>query len=244
MTRMKFGIQLYTLRKPFRDDPIGTLEQIRKTGYDSVEFVAPLGMDFAALARRMQEIGLDCPACHVGLGDMAERPDAVLAMAKALGCRFIVMPYVEPEKRDWPKVIATLTAFAKRATEAGFRVAYHHHDFEFDASGGRRPFDILVGETDPALVNFGLDVYWLKKGGEDPLAMIKKLDGRVKLVHLKDMAPDGNMTDVGSGTLDFPALIAAANKSGAEHFFVEHDFPPAPYWPSVEASLRYLHTLA
>lgn len=240
---MKIGIQLYTLRKPFKDNPVGTLEQIRNTGYDSVEFAAPLGMDFAGLAKRMQEIGLDCPSCHVGLGDMAQRPADVLAMAKTLGCRFIVMPFVMPDERDWNVVISKLSAFAKRAKEEGFRVAYHHHDFEFDASGGKRPFDILVGETDPALVNFELDVYWLKKGGEDPLAVIKKLDGRVKLVHLKDYKADGNMTDVGSGTLDFPALIAAAKKSGAEHFFVEHDFPPAPYWPSVEASLRYLRAL-
>jgi sugar phosphate isomerase/epimerase len=57
------------------------------------------------------------------------------------------------------------------------------------------------------------------------------------------MAPDGSMTDVGAGVLDFPALIAAANVAGAEHFFVEHDFPPEPYWPSVEASLRYLRAL-
>lgn len=237
------GIQLYTLRRPFRDDPLGCLTRIKQTGYDSVEFAAPLDADFAAFGAHMRGIGLDCPSAHVGLADMAEHPDSVLGMAKTLGCRFIVMPYVMPDQRDWKKVIATLTAFAGRATDEGYRVAYHHHDFEFEGAHGTRAFDILVGETDPALINFELDVYWLKKGGEDPKAVIESLMGRVKLIHLKDYVPDGSMADVGAGTLDFPALIEAAKKSGAEHFFVEHDFPPEPYWPSVESSVRYLRDL-
>lgn len=239
----QIGVQLYTLRRPFRDDPMATLERIKQTGYDTVEFAALLNVDFAAFGERMRDIGLDCPSAHVGLVDMGERPDVVFRMGKSLGCRYLVLPYVEPERRQWRDVIATLTAFAKRARDEGFRVGYHHHDFEFVPSGGVRPFDVLVGETDPALIHFELDVYWLKKGGEDPKAVIERLHGRAKLIHLKDMAGDGSMADVGAGTLDFPALIAAADSAGAEHFFVEHDFPPEPFWPSVEASLRYLRGL-
>ncbi|HRD28562.1 MAG TPA: sugar phosphate isomerase/epimerase [Caulobacter sp.] len=237
------GLQLYTLRKPFAADPLGTLSRIREIGYDAVEFAAPLDADFAAFAARMKDIGLDCPSAHVGLADMAERPDAVLAMAGTLGCRYLVMPYVMPDQRDWGAVIATLGAFARRARDEGLRVAYHHHDFEFETTDGVRPFDQLVGETDPDLVDFELDVYWLKKGGEDPETFIEKMTGRVKLIHLKDMAPDGGMADVGAGTLDFAALLQAADSAGAQHLFVEHDFPPAPWWPSVEASLGHLRTL-
>lgn len=238
------GLQLYTLRRPFSADPVGTLERIREVGYDAVEFAAPLGLDFTALGKRMREIGLDCPSAHVGLDDMTEHPDAVLSMAEALGCRYLVLPFVAPDKRDWRNVVESLSAFAERAQGQGYRVAYHHHDFEFDGSGGARPFDVLVAETDPALVCFEVDVYWLKKGGEDPVTVIERLGDRVRLVHLKDMAADGSIADVGAGTLDFPALIGAANAAGVEHFFVEHDFPPEPYWPSVEASLRYLSALA
>lgn len=237
------GVQLYTLRRPFAADPIGTLERVRAIGYESVEFAAPLSADFAAFGARMGEIGLDCPSAHVGFADMTGRPDLVLSMAEALGCRYLVLPYVEPQERDWRNIAAALNTFAERALAAGCRVAYHHHDFEFDGSGGVRPFDVLLAETDPALVSFELDVYWLKKGGEDPVAAIERLGERVRLLHLKDMAADGAMTDVGDGTLDFPAVVRSANAAGVEHFFVEHDFPPEPYWPSVEASLRYLHAL-
>lgn len=237
------GLQLYTLRKPFAADPMGTLERIREVGYDAVEFAAPLDSDFDALAARLRDIGLDCPSAHVGLGDMAERPDAVLAMARALGCRYLVMPFVMPDQRDWSAVIDKLGGFAVRARAEGLRVAYHHHDFEFEAVDGVRPFDRLTAETDPDLIDFELDVYWLGKAGEDPAAMIEKMAGRVKLIHLKDMADDGGMADVGAGTYDFSTLIRAADSAGAEHYFVEHDFPPAPYWPSVEASLSHLRTL-
>lgn len=237
------GVQLYTLRKPFASDSLGTLERIREVGYDAVEFAAPLGSDFAGFAARMRDIGLDCPSAHAGLADMAEQPDAVLKMARTLGCRYLVMPYVLPDQRDWTGVIATFGAFAKRARDEGLRVAYHHHDFEFETTDGVRPFDRLVGETDPEFVDFELDVYWLKKGGEDPKAVIQQMAGRVKLIHLKDATPDGGMADVGAGILDFAALIEAADAAGVEHYFVEHDFPPAPYWPSVEASLAHLRNL-
>lgn len=238
------GLQLYTLRKPFAEDPVGTLERIKASGYDAVEFAAPLDTDFAPLAVRMKEIGLDCPSVHVGLGDLTSRPDHVLGVAKTLGCRFVVLPFVDPNDADWRAVVGQMQTFARQAHGEGFRFAYHHHHFEFDTARGFRPFDILTGETDPDLVFFELDVFWLKTAGEDPQAMIENMAGRVKLLHLKDFAADGKMTDVGSGTLDFPALIAAGRASGVEHMFVEHDFPPKPYWPSVEASVGYLRALA
>lgn len=238
------GLQLYTLRKPFAEDPIGTLERIKASGYDEVEFAAPLDMDFNPLAARMQEIALDCPSVHVGLADITGRPERVIEVARTLGTRFIVLPFVDPNDADWHAVVKQAQTFAKQAAGEGFRFCYHHHHFEFDTARGFRPFDVLVGESDPELLFFELDVFWLKTGGEEPTAMIEKLAGRVKLLHLKDMQPDGNMTDVGSGVLDFPAMIAAGRAAGVEHFFVEHDVPPKPYWPSVEASVGYLKTLA
>lgn len=238
-----FGLQLYTLRKPFAEDPIGTLERIKATGYDEVEFAASLDLDFQPFADRMKEIALDCPSVHVGLADMTSRPERVLEVAKTLGSRFIVMPFVDPNTADWPVVVRELETFARQAAGEGFTTCYHHHHFEFDASKGTRPFDILL-TADPSLVFFELDVYWLKTGGEDPVAMIDKLAGRVKLLHLKDALPDGPMTDLGLGNLDFPAIVAAGRAAGVAHMFVENDIPPKPYWPSVETSAEYLRALA
>lgn len=238
----RFGLQLYTLRRAFRDDPAATLERVREIGYDEVEFAAPLGMDFAALRRRMDEIGLDCAAAHVGLADIQARPDEVLRMGEALGARSLVLPFVLPEDRDWDRVLAAMAVFAPQARRAGFGFAYHNHDFEFEGAPGERPFDRLVAETDPALVDFELDLYWTRKAGEDPKSVLQRLAGRVKLVHLKDMAPDGDMADVGAGIMDYADLIPAAEAAGAEHLLVEHDRPAEP-WASVTASLASLRAL-
>ncbi len=126
------GLQLYTLRKPFAEDPIGTLERIKASGYDEVEFAAPLEMDFVPLAARMAEIELDCPSVHIGLADMTDRPERVLQVAKTLGCRFIVMPFVDPNTADWPVVVSQIETFARQAAGEGFTTCYHHHHFEFD----------------------------------------------------------------------------------------------------------------
>ncbi len=115
---MKFGLQLYTLRRAFRDDPVATLERVRALGYDEVEFAAPLDMDFAALRRRMDAVGLACPSAHVGLDDLRHRPAEVLRMGELLGCRYLVMPYLTPEQRQWDEVIGALDGLARTVTSS------------------------------------------------------------------------------------------------------------------------------
>lgn len=239
---MQIGLQLYTLRRAFRDDPLDTLEKVRALGYDEVELAAPLDMDFSALRARMDAIGLACPSAHVGLDDLRQRPAEVLKMGELMGCRYLVLPYLTPEQRQWDEVIPALNDLARTVVDGGFGFAYHNHDFEFEGAPGQRPYDRILSETDPALVGLELDLYWTRKAGEDPLAMLQRLKGRVKLVHLKDMAQDGDMADVGSGIMDYAALLAAAKAAGAEHFIVEHDRPSAP-WDSVAASLGHLRKL-
>lgn len=239
---MKFGLQLYTLRRAFRDDPVATLERVAELGYDEVEFAAPLDMDFAALRRRMDAAGLSAPSAHVGLDDLRQRPAEVLAMGEALGCRYLVLPYLTPEQRRWDEVIASLDGLADMVAEKGFGFAYHNHDFEFEGPAGARPYDRLLAGTDPDRVGLELDLYWTRKAGEDPEEMLGRLRGRVKLVHLKDMAEDGDMADVGAGVMDYGRLLEAARAAGAEHFIVEHDRPVDP-WASAAASLAHLRAI-
>ena len=239
---MQIGLQLYTLRRAFQADPVATLKQVRALGDDAVEFAAPLGTDFAALRRTMDEIGLACPAAHVGLDDLRQRPAEVLNMGEQLGCAYLVLPYLTPEQRQWDEVIPALDGLARTVRAGGFGFAYHNHDFEFEGGEADRPYDRILAGADPDLVKMELDLYWTRKAGQDPEEMLMRLTGRVKLVHLKDMAPDGDMADVGAGVMDFASLIAAARAAGAEHFIVEHDRPADP-WESVAASLNHLRGL-
>lgn len=239
---MQIGLQLYTLRRAFQADPVATLKRVRTLGYDAVEFAAPLDTDFAVLRRTMDEIGLACPAAHVGLEDLRQRPAEVLKMGEQLGCAYLVLPYLTPEQRQWDEVIPALDGLARTVRAGGFGFAYHNHDFEFEGGEGEQPYDRILAGADPDLVKMELDLYWTRKAGQDPEAMLGRLSGRVKLVHLKDMAPDGGMADVGAGVMDFAVLIAVARAAGAEHFIVEHDRPADP-WESVAASLNHLRGL-
>jgi sugar phosphate isomerase/epimerase len=134
-----------------------------------------------------------------------------------------------------------LNAIGEQSARAGFTFAYHNHDFELrPLSAGTRPLDVLLAQTDESLVKFELDVYWAKKAGADAVSYLTAHQRRFPLFHLKDMASDGSFTEVGSGTIDFGAIIRAA-MLGA-HFFVEQDVATDPM-RSVAASIAYLKRL-
>ena len=136
----------------------------------------------------------------------------------------------------------------KRCRAAGLQFCYHHHSFEFVRYGDQRGWDVLVSRLDKDLVGFETDVFWLAAGGLDPAATIRELGSRVKLVHLKDRAAGPPELDeskvakttfkeVGSGTLDFPAILRAAQAVGVTHYFVEQDQVPADPLVSLKQSV-------
>jgi sugar phosphate isomerase/epimerase len=104
------------------------------------------------------------------------------------------------------------------------------------------PYDILLESTDPSVVEFELDLYWITDGGGDPLAYFARWPGRFPLVHIKDKAADGRMVDVGAGRIDWKAILHRRKEAGIRHYFVEHDDPPDPF-ASVAASFDYLNRL-
>jgi sugar phosphate isomerase/epimerase len=104
------------------------------------------------------------------------------------------------------------------------------------------PYDILLAETDPELVRMEMDLYWITKGGQDPLMYFDRYPGRFPLVHVKDMDDTGGFADVGSGRIDFARIFARSETAGIRHYLVEHDNPRSPM-DSIEASHRYLREL-
>jgi sugar phosphate isomerase/epimerase len=140
----------------------------------------------------------------------------------------VIVPYIGEEYRSaagYRKLAAELNGFGPKVKDAGLQLFYHNHAFEFDKFDGKMGFDILWEHTDPNLVKCELDVYWIANGGVDPVAYIQKLGKRVQLIHAKDMdkADKHKFTQVGKGTLDFPAIFAAAAEAGAKYAAVEQD---------------------
>lgn len=129
------------------------------------------------------------------------------------------------------------------AKEEGIQFVYHNHDFEFTAIDGIRPFDMLLEQLDPELVQMELDLYWLELAGVDALPLFKRYPGRFPLLHVKDMArQDSAMTDVGAGRIDFSRIFAHRVQAGTRHYLVEHDTASDPF-ASLANSISYLRDL-
>lgn len=241
------GLQLYTVRSLLERDYAGTLAHVAALGYREVEFAglypSPSSRETVALLKRH---GLTAPSGHAEYETLAREPGPELQKANELGQSFVVCPSIDaPHRRtldDWSRIARNFNRIGEQARRAGLTFAYHNHDFEFQPIGGQIPYDRLLAETDPALVRLEMDFYWMARAGRDPLAYFRQYPGRFPLVHLKDMARDGSIAEVGQGTIDFPRLLAVAPQAGIVHGFVEHDDPADPL-ASIETSLRYVSGL-
>ena len=226
------GIQLYTLRSLMERDLPGTLQQVATIGYEEVEFAGAFGYAPEELRGMLDALGIRAPAAHYGLADFRERLPEILRDAAVVGHQYLIAAWVDAEERerldDYRRHAAEFNRWGARCRDAGLAFAYHNHDYELTSLEGARPLDVLLTETDPDLVSFELDFFWLRRGGADPLDYLRTHSGRFRLGHVKDMSEEGAMVDVGDGTIPFDLLIPAAAQAGMDHFFVEHDTPTDP----------------
>jgi sugar phosphate isomerase/epimerase len=239
------GVQLYTLRELMQRDTQRTLEQVAALGCKEVEFAGYFGHPAKRLRRWLDDAGLAAPAAHLPLDNPKLDLAATLDTAAILGHSYIVLaslPLLQRSIEDFRHAAGRLNRIGGMAQSRGIRAAYHNHDFEFKRDSGRHLYTVLLEETDPVLVAMEMDVYWLSKAGEDPLAYFDKYPGRFHLCHLKDMNQKREISDVGSGVINFRKILAARKQAGFRHFFIEHDHPTDAV-ASVRSSLQYLNSL-
>jgi sugar phosphate isomerase/epimerase len=223
--------QLYCSRNfPPLDD---TLAMLAGAGYRAVEGYGGLYGDLDGLKAGLDRNGLSMPSGHFGLDMVEGDPARTLEVARALGVRKVFVPYVAAEDRPsdragWEAFAARLQEAGKPVQDAGLAYGWHNHDFELmDLGGGVTPLD-LIAQTG---MDLELDLAWVRRGGQEPVAWLRKLGGQVKAVHVKDIAPEGEATDedgwadVGHGTMEWPAIRAELAAQGIDHWVVEHDNP-------------------
>jgi sugar phosphate isomerase/epimerase len=242
----RIGIQLYTLRRQAAADLGGTLAQLAKIGYKEIEFAGYSGHSASEVRAMLDQNGLTAPSAHIALNLIENEADKTFADAKVVGHQWITVPSLPggPKQTadDWKQVAARFNSAAAKVKTAGFRFAFHNHNDVFRRVGEELPIDILLRETDPSLVFYEMDIYWVVNGGGNPVELLSKHSGRFKMLHVKDSMgpPDHKMADVGAGTIDFKTIFAKAK--GIEHYFVEHDNAPDPV-ASAGASFNYLSHL-
>jgi sugar phosphate isomerase/epimerase len=247
MSRTAIGIQLYTLRDLLAKDLEAPLAALRKIGYTEVEFAGLYGHPAGEVRAILDRVGLKAPGGHVGLPEITTTLDQTIADAKTLGYQYVICPWLPEEARTvdgYRKIGDTFNQAGEKLRGAGLTLGYHNHSFEFEPVGGGPPcgYDLLLSATDPKLVVMELDLFWIRKGGKNPLEYFAKYPGRFRLVHIKDMAADGAMVDVGQGVINWQALLSAARKAGVRHFLVEHDEPKDPL-AFAKTSYQYLRNL-
>ncbi|MDB4913438.1 MAG: Xylose isomerase protein barrel [Gemmatimonadetes bacterium] len=244
----RIGIQLYTLRDLMEKDLEGTLARVAAIGYQEVEFAGYFGRTPEQIKAALATNHLVSPSSHVALPADDDAWKKTLDDAKTAGHEWVVIAYLDAALRkapdDWTRLADRFNHLGLKAKDAGLRFAYHNHDFELARVGKGTALDVLLGKTDRKLVDFEMDIYWVVKGGGDPLAFIRKYPGRFKLMHVKDAspAPERTMMDVGSGTIDFAKIFAQGGTSGMKHAFVEHDNPTNAI-ASATNSYKYLVSL-
>lgn len=238
------GVQLYTLRTLMAEDVHGTLRAVADLGYQEVEFAGLFGFEAQTIREWLDEVGLNAPAAHLSPLELTDGLEQTVHDASDLGLRWVVLPWVPAETRSvegYRETAKLLNDVGGRTADQGIRVAYHNHDFEFEDLGGTTGLDILLEETDPDLVDFEVDFFWLAEGGRSAESLFEAHPGRFALCHAKDRTRDGGMVAVGAGNLDWPALFAMSEQAGLRHTFVEHDDPDDPLG-SIEQSLTYLQS--
>lgn len=241
----RIGLQLYTVRSAMQRDVEATLARVAAVGYRTVEFAGYFDRSPSQIVSLLQSHSLSSPSTHIGFDVLRGDWQRALGDAAAIGHEYVTIPWIGADDRrtldDWRRVAELFNERAAQARTAGLRFAYHNHDFEFVTIDGAVPFDVLLTDTDPDLVDFQLDIYWITRAGFDPLDYFARFPGRFTMTHLKDWSgpPANTMTEVGSGVIDFPRIIAAADAAGVRHHFVEHDNPADPM-SSIESSFRYL----
>ena len=264
------GLQLYTVRDDMAKDFKGTLQKVKELGYDGVEFAGLYDNTPEQVKAMCAEIGLNPISAHVPLQEMLEDVDKVIADYKAIGCLYIVVPYVTEERRPggelFKQMVEEIRGIGEKCKAAGLVLLYHNHDFEFaKTETGEFGLDYLYANVPADLLQTELDQCWVKYAGQDPVAYLQKYEGRSPVVHLKDYYASGEQKEdpyaliglnegekkentafefrpLGYGIQDIPAIIEASKKAGSKWLIVEQDQPSMGKTPMECAamSMEYL----
>jgi sugar phosphate isomerase/epimerase len=251
LRRLPVALQLYTVRDQLRGDFRGVVHAVAEMGYDGAQLAGYGDLAAPEMRRLLEETGLQPAGTHTGLDTLEHRLDQDIDYNLAIGNRWIICPALPEARRQnlagWQQVAASLNRIGERCVQRGLAFGYHNHAFEFPEipdGAGRRGLDVILGDTTPELVFWEPDVYWIKKGGADPAALIRRYAGRIPITHLKDMTGDHRQTfaEVGEGSLDWPAILAASWEAGVAWHCVEQDRCDRPPLESARLSLQHLRS--
>ncbi len=255
------GLQLYSLRDIYGKDAAAALDKVKDYGVKIVETYNTPKPAPAELRKMLDDRGIKAVSGHFGYDAFEKDLAGVVASAKTLGleyvgCAWIPHTLAEFDMTATDKASADFNKWGEQLAKQGLKFMYHCHGYEFKpvAEGSEKTFmDVLMEKTKPEFVAFEMDVFWVVHPGADPVKYLAKYPGRWQLMHIKDMlktarvgvftgkAPHEEGVVVGTGRMDWSAILKAASASGVKHYFIEDEHPNAVQ--QIPQSLKYLGTL-
>lgn len=225
MSQLKLGIQLYTVREVLKTDYKGTIKALADIGFKGLEGGSHFGgMEPEEALEFFNSLGMKVCGFHMPLDELMNPESKHYKVASLMGTPCVTISLCGEVEKDWLGTIEKVAKAGQVSASKGFIFTYHNHADEFKKIDGEYALDLLYRKTDPKEVQAELDTYWIKKGGEDPVAYIKKYAGRLPQLHLKDMDPeDQSFTELGAGLMDMPAIFEAAKEAGTEWIIYEQD---------------------
>jgi sugar phosphate isomerase/epimerase len=252
------GLQLESFKIRLAADVTSGLDIVKTDGFTIIETAGTYKMTPEQFRMELDLHGLKAVSSHFSYESLASDLPKVIATARTLGSANIVVPGI-PHKGVFDAAAASKAAtdfnrWGKALSAAGMRLLYHPHGAEFEPlPGGGTGFDILMAQTDPKVVFFEMDVFWIVYAGQDPVALLAKYPQRWRMFHLKDLkkgvrtgiytghAPIEDFVTIGTGQINFVPLLAEGRKIGIEYSFIE-DESTDPVG-NVPPSQRYLDSI-
>ncbi|NJK91984.1 MAG: sugar phosphate isomerase/epimerase [Blastochloris sp.] len=242
--------QLYTCRDLLKtpEDIARTLRRVRQIGYTAVQVSGMGPIPESELVKILQGEGLVCCATHESGDLIRQNPQAVIDRLQKLNCKLTAYPYPSGVKMDSLESLNSLCHDLNRAGElmaaAGITLTYHNHGIEFVKTNGVTALDYIYNHTNPRFLQGEPDTFWIHYGGGDNVEWCRKLNQRLPMMHLKDygftIENKHQFCEIGHGTLNFRAIIAAAEASGCQWFIVEQDTTPGDPIDSLKLSFDHI----
>jgi sugar phosphate isomerase/epimerase len=252
------GLQLYSLRHLFEKGDIAkTLALVRRWGFTAVEAAGTYKLSPADFKAQVEKAGLRIASTGADFARLEKDVAAVIAHAQQLGAEQVMCAWIPHEGRfsraDVDKAVPVFMKAGRAMRDAGLRFLYHVHGYEFQQGPDGTLFDALAQRTEPGVVDFQMDVFWVVHGGGSPVELFAKHPGRFPSTHLKDMqkgtkvcdptgsAPDETSVVLGDGMIDIPGVLRAANQAAVKYHFIEDEHPESE--KQIPRSLEYLASL-
>ena len=248
------GLQLYSLRDDFKKDVPGTLKKVQAFGIRLVELAGTYELPPAKFKEMLTAHGLKPVSAHFAYERFRDDPEGVASEAKALGVEYAGCAWITHtgtfDERECRGAVEVFNRAGAVLAKHGLRFFYHIHGYEFQPHGQGTLFDLLMTETKAEYVSYEMDVFWVVHPGQDPAKMLGKYGKRFELMHVKDMKKGvktgdlsgksdvSNDVTLGTGQMNWPAILQAAQKAGVKYYFIEDESPTSAH--QIPQSLKFL----